>query len=81
MASTLLSRQDEFAEHTRSPGTYRDDVVKGIFCRPCSQIRNELRFVHERLNKQQLELGLIQPSVPLGATYQSMHTMPVAVPI
>lgn len=54
-------------------GTYSDDIIKGIFCQPCSLIRNELevrrREGEKRHNKLSKEL---QPPVPLQDTIVAM---------
>ncbi|KAH8898565.1 hypothetical protein GQ53DRAFT_419682 [Thozetella sp. PMI_491] len=57
------------------PGTYSDDVVKGIFCLPCSQIRNELEVRTREAEKQGRESGYLEPPVPLGETYRPMDAM------
>ena len=62
------------------PGSYGDDVVKGIFCQPCSQIRNELEVRARETEKQQLELGYLRLPVPAGENYRPMHNLPVTVP-
>ncbi|KAK3370327.1 hypothetical protein B0H63DRAFT_564516 [Podospora didyma] len=58
-------------------GSYGDDVAKGIFCQPCSLIRNELEVRRREGGKQHFELakGLFPP-VPLGETeFQPMFAM------
>ncbi|KAK3997504.1 hypothetical protein QBC44DRAFT_68266 [Cladorrhinum sp. PSN332] len=55
-------------------GDYTDDVVKGIFCQPCSLIRNG----HEIRQRKgdNINLGLFQAPVPLGENqYEPMYTM------
>ena len=54
--------------------------MKGIFCQPCSQIRNELEVRTRETEKQQLELGYLRLPAPAGENYRPMHSLPVTVP-
>ncbi|KAK4164936.1 hypothetical protein QBC43DRAFT_209795 [Cladorrhinum sp. PSN259] len=55
-------------------GDYTDDIVKGIFCQPCSLIRNGLEV--RRRKDENINLGLFQAPMPLGENqYEPMYTM------
>ncbi|KAK4193034.1 hypothetical protein QBC35DRAFT_469359 [Podospora australis] len=55
-------------------GKYGDDVVKGIFCQPCSLIRNGLEV--RRRTRDRANIELLQAPLPLGEqTYHPLFTM------
>ncbi|KAK4230381.1 hypothetical protein QBC38DRAFT_357175 [Podospora fimiseda] len=55
-------------------GDYTDDVVKGIFCQPCSLIRNGLEI--RRRKNENVNLGQFQAPVPLGENqYEPIYSM------
>ncbi|KAK0720537.1 hypothetical protein B0H67DRAFT_643780 [Lasiosphaeris hirsuta] len=55
-------------------GTYGDDVAKGIFCQPCSLIRNELEVRRRETDKRAGELA--SGPFPLGElNYQPIYAM------
>lgn len=62
----------------RIKGTYCDDITKGIFCQPCSLIRNDLEIRRREKDRGlELTLGLRAP-VPLGEqAFRPMYAMPV----
>jgi len=63
-------------------GTHEDDVITGIFCQPCSLIRNELEIRRRENARRQLELSSgLRPPVPLGDdAFQPIYTMAVTQP-
>ncbi|KAK4451927.1 PLAC8 family-domain-containing protein [Podospora aff. communis PSN243] len=59
-------------------GTYCDDVVKGIFCQPCSLIRNDIEIRRREKVDNRLELaGGLRPPIPIGEeNYRPIFAMP-----
>ena len=62
------------------PGSHHKDLVAGILCQPCSQIRNELEVRVREKDKHELAYGLRQPPVPLGENYRPLAHMPIVDP-
>lgn len=62
----------------RIKGTYCDDIAKGIFCQPCSLIRNDLEIRRREKDREiEITLGLRAP-VPLGEqAFRPMYAMPI----
>ncbi|KAK0739286.1 hypothetical protein B0T21DRAFT_435995 [Apiosordaria backusii] len=57
-------------------GKYSDDIAQGIFCQPCSLIRNELEV--RRREDLRNNIMLMQAPMPIGESrFQPMYTMPV----
>ncbi|KAK4462146.1 hypothetical protein QBC42DRAFT_297115 [Cladorrhinum samala] len=55
-------------------GDYTNDVAKGIFCQPCSLIRNGLEI--RQRNADNVHLGLFQAPIPLGENqYEPIYAM------
>ncbi|KAK0652312.1 PLAC8 family-domain-containing protein [Cercophora newfieldiana] len=60
-------------------GNYCDDVAKGIFCQPCSLIRNDLEIrQREKVDNNNIELAAgLRPPMPLGEeNYRPIYAMP-----
>ncbi|KAK0635805.1 hypothetical protein B0T17DRAFT_612620 [Bombardia bombarda] len=59
-------------------GSYSDDIVKGIFCQPCSLIRNEIEIRRRENENRDIELAsLQQPPLPLGErNYRPLFSIP-----
>ncbi|KAK4177618.1 hypothetical protein QBC36DRAFT_309940 [Triangularia setosa] len=58
-------------------GKYSDDIAQGIFCQPCSLIRNELE-VRKREKLRDNIMQMQAAPMPLGENrFQPMYTMPV----
>ncbi|KAK3327488.1 hypothetical protein B0T19DRAFT_484585 [Cercophora scortea] len=58
-------------------GNYCADVAKGIFCQPCSLIRNDLEVRRREIANAQFELEEdLQPPIPLGEReYQPLYAL------
>ncbi|KAK0751966.1 hypothetical protein B0T18DRAFT_403785 [Schizothecium vesticola] len=60
-------------------GNHCRDIATGIFCQPCSLIRNDLEIRRRQSDKEGHELGpVLSPPVPLGEErFRPMYSMPV----
>jgi len=60
-------------------GNYCDDIAKGIFCQPCSLIRNDLEIRRREKVDNNIELAAgLHPPLPFGEeNYRQMYAMPV----
>ena len=61
-------------------GTYFDDLAKGIFCQPCSLIRNDLEIRRRETEEIYLHLAAgLRPPMPLGEeNYRPIYAMPTS---
>ena len=61
-------------------GSYFDDLAKGVFCQPCSLIRNDLEIRRRETEEIYLHLAAgLRPPMPLGEeNYRPIYAMPTS---